>query len=130
MKMNRIYHPYWLWEDYLHRMYETPLKSKISGVDEEERLLKVVECLGNEKTCYKYMKLVIDQWKYACEYRLTNKSMNRIAWLGQCACCLYGGIKQDETKKAWHLLSEEQQQQKANEIARKLIEEWEVEHFG
>lgn len=55
--------------------------------------------------------------------------MNRIAWLGQCACCLYGGIKQDETKKAWHLLSEEQQQ-KANEIARKLIEEWEVEHFG
>lgn len=128
MKMNRIYHPYWLWEDYLHRMYETPLKSKISGVDEEERLLKVVECLGNEKTCYKYMKLVIDQWKYACEYRLTNKSMNRIAWLGQCACCLYGGIKQDETKKAWHLLSEEQQ--KANEIARKLIEEWEVEHFG
>lgn len=128
MKMNRIYHPYWLWEDYLHRMYETPLKSKISGVDEEERLLKVVECLGNEKTCYKYMKLVIDQWKYACEYRLTNKSLNRIAWLGQCACCLYGGIKQDETKKAWHLLSEEQQ--KANEIARKLIEEWEVEHFG
>ena len=121
MKMNRIYHPYWLWEDYLHRMYETPLKSKISGVDEEERLLKVVECLGNEKTCYKYMKLVIDQWKYACEYRLTNKSMNMIAWLGQCACCLYVGIKQDETKKAWHLLSEEQQQ-KANEIARKLIE--------
>ncbi len=129
MKMNRIYHPYWLWEDYLHRMYETPLKSKINGIDEEERLLKVVECLGNEKTCYKYMKLVIDQWKYACEYRLTNKSLNRIAWLGQCACCLYGGIKQDETKKAWHLLSEEQQQ-KANEIARKLIEEWEVEHFG
>ena len=94
MKIERVYHPYWLWEDYLNGMYGKPIFSRIdTGETEEERLLKVGECLGNEKVCREYMQYVIDNWKYACEYRLTNKSINRIAWLGQSAMNVYAGLK-------------------------------------
>lgn len=125
MKIERVYHPYWLWEDYLNGMYGKPIFSRIdTGETEEERLLKVGECLGNEKVCREYMQYVIDNWKYACEYRLTNKSINRIAWLGQSAMNVYAGLKESETKKGWWLMSQEQRD-KADEIAKELIKEWE-----
>lgn len=130
IKIERIFHPYWLWEDFHCGMYGKPMYDIISnGETEEERLNKVVECLGDTIKCEKYMRMVIDNWKFSCEYRLSNKGMNRVAWLGQSACCLYAGIKESETRKAWWMLSEEQRD-KANSIAKQLINEWEVKHYG
>lgn len=130
MKFERIYHPYWLWEDYLNGMYGKPIFSRIdTGETEEERLAKVGECLGDENTCYQCMKYVIDNWKIACEYRLSNKSINRVAWLGQSACNVYAGLKESETKKGWWLMSQEQRD-KADEIAKGLIREWEERYYG
>lgn len=117
--MNRIYHPYWLWEDYHFGMYGKPLKRDLSN--------KVIECLGNEKNCKKYMLKVIEEWKYTCEYHLTNTSINRVAWLGQATMCLYAGLKEQETRNAWWILNEDQRL-KANEIAKEVINEWEIKN--
>ena len=128
--IERIYHPYWLWEDYLCGMYGTPMYDKISnGETEEERLEKVKECLGNEQVCKCFMQRVINEWKYACEYRLSNRSINRVAWLGQACMCLYAGLKESETRKGWWTLTDEERE-RANNIAKQLIDQWEQKYYG
>lgn len=120
--MNRIYHPYWLWEDYRFGMYGKPKKG-----GKQKRIEIVIECLGNPKVCDEYMERIINEWKYSCEYRLSNTSINRVAWIGQASMCLYSGIKESETREGWWLLTEEQRD-KANEIAKEKIKKWEVNH--
>lgn len=130
MKIERIFHPYWLWEDYLNGMYGKPIVNRLeTGETQEERLNKVSECLGNEELCRKHMQFVIDNWKYACEYRLSNTSLNRVAWLGQACMNLYAGLKESETKQGWWLMTQEQRD-KANEIAKELIHKWEERYYG
>lgn len=127
-KIKQIFHPYWLWEDYQHGMYEQPSRVRIdTGDSEEERLEKVIECLGNETICETYMRRVINEWKYACENHLTNPALNKIAWLGQSACCLYAGITEAETRKGWALLTDEQRE-KANNIAEQVYYDWRYEY--
>ena len=70
------------------------------------------------------MKFVSLKWKYAAEQNLSNTSRNRQAWLGQAACCFNHGCSESLTKKAWHQLNISDQN-KANEIADKVIHEWE-----
>ena len=53
---------------------------------------------------------------------LTNKSMNRIAWLGQASLCYAKGIPA-KFRGGWNLLTEEQQN-KANSIAFKYLNAW------
>lgn len=123
--MERIFHHYTEWEDYKARMYDPPMLAMIeTGESKEERLQKAIEILGTPELCEKYMRQVIDEWKLACEQSLTHKNLNRKAWLGWCACCIGAGIKESETKQAWHYLTEEQRVE-ANEIADRIIKEWE-----
>lgn len=87
--MKRIYHNYEMWEDYQAGMYNPPVFESIeSGITSEERIEKARECLSNYELCNKYMKKVIDTWKYACEQTLTDKSLNRKAWL-RLECLLF-----------------------------------------
>lgn len=127
-KIKQIFHPYWLWEDFQNGMYEQPSKIRITtGESEEQRLEKVIECLGNAEKCELYMRKVIKEWKFACENHLTNPALNKIAWLGQAACCMYAGITEAETKRAWHLLTE-QQRDEANDIAEQVYYDWRYEY--
>lgn len=41
--MKRIYHPYWLWEDYKAGFYDN-----VSGERKKELILKVVEMFNNK----------------------------------------------------------------------------------
>jgi len=113
--MEQIYHRYELWECHKHGFFNT--KSK-AGLD-----LKVIELFSNPKQTEIYMQRVLKEWKYSCEHNLTNMSMNRVAWLGQAACCLYAIIPCEVTKQAWHLVSEDFRNQ-ANLIAELIISEF------
>ena len=42
--MERIYHPYWLWEDYKNGFYDN-----ISGDQKKTLILKVIEMFNDEK---------------------------------------------------------------------------------
>lgn len=120
--MNRIYHPYTLWEDHESGMYTaTCFMDNHRMITECEVLLKCPEWL------YESMSFVTHGWFYSSEHNLTNVNRNRQAWLGQAACCLTHGAPEYLTKLAWHNLSK-QEQDAANKIADEVIEVWVEKH--
>lgn len=124
-RIERVYHPYWLWEDV--GMYQPPMFDMIeSGETKEERLSKAVKLLSNPEEFQRVAEKLTKEWKYACEHNLTNSGLNRIAYIGQASCFYAYGIKEEETREAWGYLTEEQQAE-ANKIAEKVLRAWEYE---
>ena len=85
--MERIYHHYLKWEDHKAGFYDN-----CSGAEKDIKIQKVLEMFNSESLTKEYMNLVIEKWIYSCEHNLSNESMNKIAYLGQAACCLYANI--------------------------------------
>lgn len=119
----RIYHPYDKWEDFKHGFYDN-----LSGKNKELLKAKVVELFTSASKTKKYMERVITEWPYSCEHNLTNESMNRVAYLGQSACCLYANIPSTITMEAWSEVPEENRKV-ANEIAERTIKKWETNNM-
>lgn len=118
--MERIYHHYEKWEDWKAGFYNA-----CSGKIKEEKISKVIEMFNNEFLTRKFMLKVIDEWVYSCEHNLSNLSLNRIAYIGQAACCLYSEIPCSVTMEAWSLLSKEVQD-RSDLIANEILTLWEV----
>jgi len=118
-KIDRIYHHYEKWEDYLNGMYATPNRK-----DEHYLIQKSRELLSDKERLYLKMKEVTEKWIFASEQNLSNTSMNRQAWLGQASCCLCAGSQDSLTIIAWNQL-EEIQRIEANKVADRVISEWE-----
>jgi hypothetical protein len=121
MKIQQIYHPYYLWEDYKCGFYDN-----ISGVNKDNLTKQVVLFFENDNLVQEYMQKVIKQWVNSCEHNLSNLSMNRIAYLGQAASCIYCAAPSLITMNAWSYVNQVSQN-KANEIAQTIINKWEVE---
>lgn len=115
---NRIYHPYTKWEDWKSGFY-----NNCSGDIKKDKIIKVIEMFNNEKLTRKYMNKVIDEWKYSCEHNLTNNTINKIAYIGQSACCLYAEIPNTITMEAWSLL-DLNIKNRADKIALEILEKW------
>ena len=115
--MQRIFYHYSLWEDYHAGMYDEAKDGRAERVKEAARIL------GTPDICREAMEKVINEWKKATEYNLSNAEINRKAWLGQAACCCYAGIHEDETREAWGIMTEEQRVE-ANRIAATIIKRW------
>lgn len=117
--MNRIYHPYWLWEDYLNGMYRGSVdKAKINKCS---KLLSDTECFS------KALEMVLKEWVFSSDVNLSNTSQNRLAWLGAAACCISIGANEKTTRLGWARLNE-QQRLKANTTARKYVKKYEREN--
>ena len=114
----RIYHAYDKWECHKAGFYKTKKDSWTDKQCEKE----FIRIIGNEKLFEKILKKLIVVWKYSCEHYLTNKSMNRLAWLGQAAVCYNSGIPSTYSY-TWFKLSEKQQE-KANNVALKYLNKW------
>ena len=118
--MKRVYHHYTKWEDYQAGMYNEDKEGR------EERIQKAVDLLTDKPRLYLYMKRVTVEWPTACEQTFTNH-FNHRSFLGQCACCLFAGVHEDETRKAWFRLTEFQRYQ-ANRVADRVFDEWRVQY--
>lgn len=116
--VDRIFHTYDKWECYKAGFYNN---SK-DGMTNEECELNFVAVLSDSELFEWILDKIIVEWKYSCEHYLTNKSMNRIAWLGQAAVCYYTGIP-SKYSSAWNLLTPEQQSE-ANNIALVALNKW------
>jgi hypothetical protein len=116
--MQRIFHHYEKWEDHKCGFYNSyPTNQK------EELIQKVIDMFNDEQSTTLYMNRVIGEWKFSCEHNLSNDSLNKIAYIGQGACCLYGNVPSDVTKEAWGRLSEEVQN-RSNNIAKEVLNKW------
>ena len=67
---------------------------------------------------------MITEWKYSCEHYLTNRAMNRIAWLGQASMCYATGVP-SVFCSGYNLLSRDQQIE-ADQIALEYLNEWRI----
>jgi hypothetical protein len=120
--VQRIYHHFNKWEDWLNGMWRY-----VSEDEKQAYLQKAIEFTGNAELYGSYMQRVIKEWPYACEHNLSNKAINRQAWIGHSACCLAIGCPEDITRLAWHNLTQTQQDE-ANAQADLAILAWEQEH--
>lgn len=117
--MERIYHPYNLWEDYKVGFYDN-----ISGRNKQEMIESVVRLFSDAQLTEAYMRKVITDWPFSCEHNLSNLSMNRIAYLGQAACCIYAKVPSTITMEAWSKV-DQKDRNKADIIAEQIIKQWE-----
>ena len=115
---DRIFHTYDKWECHKAGFY----KNKKDGFTDEQSESEYVRILTNEELFSDILSKIIVEWKYSCEHYLTNKSMNRIAWLGQAAVCYESGVPASYSG-AWFKLTNEQQE-KANKIANDYLNKW------
>jgi hypothetical protein len=79
---DRIFHTYDQWECYENGFYSTTPPDGMTSSDCEQAY---ADFLRNDNKFRDALQGVITEWKNSCEHYLTNRAMNRIAWLGQAA---------------------------------------------
>jgi|TARA_R110000782_G_scaffold64542_1_gene131517 ParB-like chromosome segregation protein Spo0J len=115
---NRIFHTHDKWEAVEYDFFATAHKKWTKVQCENKYKYLMVDLDEFEDVLFK----VIKEWKYSCEHNLTNRSLNRIAWLGQAAMaykynipCIYSS--------GWQLLTKEEQHD-ADVVALGVLNLW------
>jgi hypothetical protein len=114
----RIFHTFEKWECHKAGFYA----SKKEGMTGEQCENAYAIFLSDSERFKEALDGVLREWKNSCEHYLTNKAMNRIAWLGQAAMCYATGIP-SKYCSGFNLLSQDQQD-KANIIALNALNYW------
>lgn len=115
---NRLFHTFDKWECHKAGFYG----SKKEGLTAEQCESAYAKYLSDDEAFRVGLKGVLDNWINSCEHYLTNKSMNRIAWLGQATMCYVSGVP-SKFCGGWNQLTTEQQN-KANETALEYLNIW------
>jgi len=108
------------WECYKLGMYNNSFS--------EIEVLNAKDFMNDTMLFSNYMNKVVSSWVYSTLNFLTNKSINRNAYLGQSAVLLALGYNNRITKQAWGLMSENKKGL-ANLEAQKHIKKWELEYM-
>lgn len=115
---NRKFHTFEKWECHKAGFYA----SRKEGLTSEQCEQQFAELLKDDERFRQAMNSVINEWHHSCEHYLTNRAMNRIAWMGQAAVCYATGIP-SVFSSGWSLLTEDEQKH-ANELALQYINKW------
>jgi ParB-like chromosome segregation protein Spo0J len=114
----RIFHTFEKWECHKAGFYA----SKFDGKTQEQCEKAYAEFLSDTPRFKEALDGVIREWVNSCEHYLTNKAMNRIAWLGQAAMCYATGIPAKYCS-GFNLLTADEQD-KANVTALEALNFW------
>jgi hypothetical protein len=114
----RIFHTYDKWECYKYGFYNTHK----DGMTKEECETEYALFLSDDNAFRDALGHVISEWKNSCEHYLTNKSMNRVAWLGQASLCFARSIP--ATFRGGYNMLTEEQKDKANHTAHEYLNIW------
>lgn len=118
----RIFHTYDKWEHVGHNFFGnnhptlTPLQCQY----------KYKEFLQDIPEFSSTIQRVMEAWPIACEHNLTNRSMNRIAWIGQISVCYKYNIPAISCS-GFSLLTEDEQYA-ANSTALFYLNKWLRDH--
>jgi len=114
----RIFHTYEKWECHKAGFYQSSKK----GMTNEECETEFKRILSDQVLFAEILEKVISEWKHSCEHYLTNKAMNRIAWLGQAAVCYHSGVP-SKYSSAWFDIPETTRDE-ANATALIYLNKW------
>jgi ParB-like chromosome segregation protein Spo0J len=115
----RIFHTFDKWECAKAGFYETKPPPRMTA---DHCRAYYRELLADIPEFERVLEGVISDWKHSCEHYLTNRAMNRIAWLGQAALCYKHSIPA-EFRGGYGLLTEAQQLA-ADEAALRALNTW------
>lgn len=118
----RIFHTYDKWEHIAYNFFGKAHPTLSPAQCE----YKCKEFLCNIPEFSEALEKIMEEWPCACEHNLTNKSMNRIAWLGQAAVAYKYNIP--SISSAGFTLLTEKEQALANETALHFLNKWLVGH--
>lgn len=119
---DRIFHTYDKWECYKNGFYKSSVNWKTKKELEEE----FANFFKDDLLFEEFANKVISEWKYSCEHYLTNKCLNRIAWIWQASCCYWLWIPSKFS--SWWQLLDDDTKHTANNIALKAINTWMVKN--
>jgi len=114
----RIMHTFDKWECYKAGFFAP----KFEGMSKSECEQAYADFLSNTERFEQGLQGVIIDWKHSCEHYLTNRAMNRIAWLGQAAMCYSTGVP--SVYCSGYNLLDRDQQATADEVALKYLNKW------
>lgn len=117
--MKRIYHTWDQWECYPAGFYENKPPGDMTA---DEARQEYANFLGDIPRFTEAMHGVVENWPNSCEHYLSNERMNRIAWLGQSACCYATGIP-SAYRGGYNLLPEDARV-RADEAALEVLNAW------
>jgi hypothetical protein len=115
--MKRVWHPYWTWED-------IGMWRDVTAAQRRKMLPIAIKFTGDHVAYGVAMMRVIEQFPIACEHNLTERSINRQAWIGHAAAYLECELPEYVTREAWGLLTQPQRDL-ADAAAARAIHEWE-----
>jgi ParB-like chromosome segregation protein Spo0J len=115
---DRIFHTYEKWECHKAGFYA----SKFDGKTQDQCEKAYAEFLSDTPRFKEALDGVLREWINSCEHYITNKAMNRIAWLGQAAMCYATGIPAKYCS-GFNLLTADEQD-KANVTALEALNFW------
>jgi ParB-like chromosome segregation protein Spo0J len=119
---NRRFYTFDKWECHKAGFY----KSTKDGMTAQQCREAYADFLRDGERFSDALQHVTKEWKHSCGHYLTNKSMNRIAWLGQAAVCYATGVP-SVFCSGFNLLSDSEKEA-ANMIAFEWLNRWLVEN--
>lgn len=122
MRIVQKYIPWWEWEDYINGMWR-----KMPKELEAAEIEKAIEFTGDWMKYGSAMWEVANAWPKTMINSLTNKSINRKAFIGHCAVTFKIGCPEYVTRLAWRELTNEQRFY-ADQQANKYIRQWEFQY--
>lgn len=118
MNFKRVWRPVNEWEEIKYGMWD-------KASDKKKQLAQAIEFTGDHERYGHYMRRVAQEWPVSCENALTDKNLNRKAWIGHAACALALNIPEHIVREAWGHLNDEQRTL-ANAQAAAAISKWEL----
>lgn len=120
--MKRVYIHYSLWEDYINGMWR-----KESSSYENANFNDIISFCKDHIQYGIWMNKVVLEWPNTMLNSLTNPSVNKQAFIGHCACCLYKGWPEYLVRMAWKRLTNIEMQL-ANNQADMAYKKWRLSH--
>ena len=111
---DRIFHTYDKRECYNNGFYKQNVEWKTKSQCENEFANFFISWVFEQVA-----NTAISEWKNSCEHYLTNKCMNRIAWLWQASVCYLTRVPNKYS--SWWFLLDSETQDSSNEVALKAI---------
>jgi G3E family GTPase len=98
-------------------------------IDKEKMIESCIDLLSNPEEFYSVCINLCKDWKNSTDVNLSNVMQNRKAWLGAAACCYKYNIPEFITRLAWSKI-DCKNQYRANNVANKIIKEYERKYNG
>lgn len=122
-KDGRIFYHHDKWECWKNGLYYN------AKANNENHIKKSVLVLSNQKLFFMWCNILKKRWPVSFEVHISNKTINRQAWIGQAACCVSHTANQYQTISAWNELNQSEKDI-ANSIADFYIKNFEKENMN